>query len=184
MTPAAKQEMEHYSALFKALDNSDVAGNIDYSEANLLNYISANPDTGPIIIIGHSEKINIDRSIILPNGDSVSIDLIHKTCAAHHSQCLVLTCYSDDFKLNGTISLKDAYYMTRRGVDMLELIKYEPKLMPQKISAALANGSLTDTELIIESMRSERIVRKAGKISICGIVSAGVTYKVISTYSE
>lgn len=192
-TAGAKKEMEKYGPRFEALDHSldhskvKVAASSNYGKSELFKYIKDNSEANPIIIVGHSEEVNAGRSLILPNGEKVSIDAIHKTCLSANSRCLILSCYSDDFRLSGQISMRDAYFMTRRGVETLELIRTRPDLLPTHIKAALANESMTKTELMIEAMRAERNIRRAGKIAIYTVLVAsgvGVTYEIISTYDD
>jgi hypothetical protein len=187
LTAGAKEEMELYGPRFKNLDQSKVtvAASSNYGKSDLFKYIKDNSEANPIIIVGHSEEVNAGRSLILPNGERVSTEVIHKTCLSANSRCLILSCYSDDFRLSGQISMRDAYFMTRRGVETLELIRTRPDLLPTHLKAALANESMTKTELMIEAMRAERNIRRAGKIAIYTVLVAsgvGVTYEIISTY--
>ena len=179
-TVVRRREMERYGRLFRKLGNSEVVTSSRYDSEALFAYISENPNSNSIIIVGHSEEANAGRALLLPNGERVSVERIHEMCLASNSRCLVLTCFGEDFRLTGQISMKEAYYMTRRGVDVAAVMESRPMALPARVRAALGDGSLTQTDLMIEAMRSERVVRKAGKVSIAaaGVGTGAVLYKV------
>ncbi|KAA3658016.1 MAG: hypothetical protein DWQ04_26400 [Chloroflexi bacterium] len=183
----SQRQMEKYKNLFDSLDNSIVLSSDDYGEDFLLTLVKENSGTDPLIIVGHSDSINAERLIMLPNGESVPVRAIHSTCANANVRCLVLTCHSDDFGLTGEISLGDAYYMTERGLDALSLVKNRSRIVPGNVTNALENGLLTESDLLVAVMRSERIVRKTKKMTIIGTVSSGGvggTYLVISHLNQ
>lgn len=174
MSRTKRQEMEECRALFKGLDNSTVASSVDYGSQDLFKYITANAKTNPLIIVGHSEAAGAGRILILPNGQRVSAESIHKACNAAHSRCLIVTCYGTDLGLTNPIDLKDAYYMTRGGVNMLALLCHSREQLPSYITHGLAHGSITANEVMVAAMRSEMIIRKARRVAISGVLVGAV----------
>ena len=81
--------------------------------------------------------------------------------------------------------MEEAYNMTKRGIDVLSLLGDEQRLLlPQSVASALSNGTITETELIIATMRSERILRQTTRIGITGVVSSASIAGTYLVFSE
>ena len=63
-------------------------------------------DGNPVIILAHSRKRG--KQIVFPDGTTSRIDELHSRCLQALKRCLVLTCYGDDFEIDGNISAMDA----------------------------------------------------------------------------
>lgn len=157
---------KHLGQMFGRLENSHVAEDISFNRAALFNYIRKNPDASPLIIIVHSVAGRTGRSIVLPGGERVASASIYRACRAANSQCKILTCYGPDFGLRSKVSLRRAYQMVRRGTQLLDLLSREPNKLPKSLRAALADGSMTSTDLMVDVMRQEGLIRKAGNTTI------------------
>ena len=134
-------------------DASDVFRHIESSEGR------------PVVIIAHSEDFG--KKVVFPNGESMDVSVIHAECLRVSKRCLVLTCYGDDFGIEGSISTLDALgiwsEITTAG--WLDVI-----------------GSVDGLVWAARRVRAQQLAKRKIAVSAVVIGSGGAASVVISRY--
>ena len=60
-----------------------------------------------VVILAHSEDLG--ENVVFPSGSRMNIKDIHDKCMELLKRCMILTCHGDDFGIEGTISIMDAF---------------------------------------------------------------------------
>lgn len=161
---------------FSILDNAEVLSSVNVGESEFLQSIMKHSDSNTLVIIGHNEELAAGKHLILPDGSEVSVDKIYETCEEAKVQCLVLTCYSDDFNIQRQVSLDEAYEMTQTGLDVVKQVRAQQALLP-----GLTNGEITETDLFVATIRYHRTAKNLAKVSITGATTAAVRGTYLAT---
>ncbi len=163
-----KDEIRRIKKKFEELDKDRVSvrSSVDFGGEGLADWLQSAGSVGPLVLVAHSESVNGVRRVRLPNGDSVSVDEIHRIVREVPSKCFILTCYGEDFGLRGKVSLDEAYAMCRAGLG-----KYQA-----------CEGKMAAEELVAE-MRRELVLRRATDVVLDFAIpmGAGVTLYLVTS---